>query len=539
MTRGLVTVPFAFILIAGAVECDSGGSGSRKPGASMNVTLVGHEPLFNRGMNAAPAVFGGVVYVGNRTDGSSQCGSNDPRIDPMNPTLASCPHPYAGVLIVDVKDPAHPKVVGQLGPPNEGLTGISSRELRVWPGKNLLIVMNFRCSASLHACPMATDKEFGFDIRFYDLMDPIHPKLLGAYVPTSFAGKQVKPHEMFLWIDPKKQDRALLFLSTPTSEVDPAVPNLIVADISAVPGGGMVTEIAEGNWNMFYPGAEVMKSYDSNLFVHSVSVSYDGSQTYMALEAGHFLVLDTTTVTATPDATIPIVLPLSLNDKLLTQPGDRPMWGPEPRPSGPPPSCTVACPNSHSSVKVQGRPLMVTTDEVYGKATAMNNGCPWGWMRLIDIADVAHPKITGEYKLPQNEMSFCGSPDDDPQTEQFASFSSHNPTVLPHLALVTWHSAGLQIVDTTDPAHPRQAGFFLPTPLQSVANEDPALGGGTGPNKAILWSYPIIKDGLIYVVDIRNGLYILRYTGPSANEVSDIKFLEGNSNLGDAARLGN
>jgi hypothetical protein len=42
---------------------------------------------------------------------------------------------------------------------------------------------------------------------------------------------------------------------------------------------------------------------------------------------------------------------------------------------------------------------------------------------------------------------------------------------------------------------------------------------------------------LIYVVDIRNGLYVLRYTGPHADEVAGISFLEGNSNLGDLARL--
>jgi hypothetical protein len=52
-----------------------------------------------------------------------------------------------------------------------------------------------------------------------------------------------------------------------------------------------------------------------------------------------------------------------------------------------------------------------------------------------------------------------------------------------------------------------------------------------------MWSYPIIRDGLIYVIDIRNGLYILRYTGPHAGEVASIRFLEGNSNLGDAVRL--
>jgi hypothetical protein len=52
-----------------------------------------------------------------------------------------------------------------------------------------------------------------------------------------------------------------------------------------------------------------------------------------------------------------------------------------------------------------------------------------------------------------------------------------------------------------------------------------------------VWSFPIIKDGLIYVVDIRNGLYVLKYRGPHAHEIRRIDFLEGNSNLGDAVEL--
>jgi hypothetical protein len=80
-----------------------------------------------------------------------------------------------------------------------------------------------------------------------------------------------------------------------------------------------------------------------------------------------------------------------------------------------------------------------------------------------------------------------------------------------------------------------QAGWFSPTPLASVANEDPALSMGT--NKVVMWSFPIVEDGLIYVVDVRNGLYILRYTGPRAGELDRISFLEGNSNLGDAIRI--
>ena len=69
--------------------------------------------------------------------------------------------------------------------------------------------------------------------------------------------------------------------------------------------------------------------------------------------------------------------------------------------------------------------------------------------------------------------------------------------------------------------------------------EDPRLSNdgmlpGRSDNRVVMWSYPVIEDGLIYVVDLRNGLYILKYNGPHEQEVADVKFLEGNSNQGDA-----
>jgi hypothetical protein len=44
-----------------------------------------------------------------------------------------------------------------------------------------------------------------------------------------------------------------------------------------------------------------------------------------------------------------------------------------------------------------------------------------------------------------------------------------------------------------------------------------------------MWSYPVVQNGLIYVVDIDLGLYILRYTGAHADEVARASFVEGNS----------
>ena len=86
--------------------------------------MIGHTPLLDRGMNAAPAVHGNYAYVGSRTDGS---------------------HADAGVLVVDISNPANPTVVHQIGPPEQGLVGQTSRELRVWPEQELLLVMNVDC----------------------------------------------------------------------------------------------------------------------------------------------------------------------------------------------------------------------------------------------------------------------------------------------------------------------------------------------------------------------------------------------------------
>src|SRR5258708_29100806 len=61
------------------------GSGGGTPGTASNFTLVGHDPLFNRGMNAALAIFDHFVYIGNRTDGSDTCNGGGDRWPPPPP----------------------------------------------------------------------------------------------------------------------------------------------------------------------------------------------------------------------------------------------------------------------------------------------------------------------------------------------------------------------------------------------------------------------------------------------------------------------
>jgi hypothetical protein len=502
------------------------GEGGGTPGTSEHFHLVGHEPLFSRGMNAALAVSGRYVYIGNRSDGSSSCGDLNgtgpvaPVITPTNPD-GTCTHIHPGVLVVDAADPSHPTVVGEFG--NEFVTGANvgqtSRELRVVPEKKLLMVMYFRCSRVIHDCPRSAQS---FRIRFFDIgANPVNPPLVATYVPT------LLPHEMYLWTDPHHPGRTLLWISTPSSSVDPNVPNLIITDISHA-RDGVFPEIARGNWEQLFPNAADPANYDFDLALHSMTPSFDGTRTYLAHLRGGFGILDTTDVA---NNTIPAGTVASLNDKLIT-PAPFPTWGTGPVCAG---HTAAACGESHSAVPFPNRHFAFTIDEVYGTFTVPSFGWPWGWVRMWDVATPEQPQLIAEYKIFQDSPAFQGSPGDDPATEQFTSYSSHDPTIVRNLIIEAWHSGGLQAIDVSNPHEPKQAGWFSPSPLSSVALEDPALSRGQ--NKVVVWSFPIIKDGLIYVVDVRNGLYILQYTGRHAHEISRIGFLEGNSNLGDAGRL--
>ena len=439
--------------------------------------LVGHHPLGSRGMNAAIAMYGDYAYIGNRTDGSGN-------------------HPMPGVLVADVSDPATPEVVGEIGPPNEGNPGETSRELRVWPEEKLLLVLNFRCEQQSHAC---NGPSVPPTIRFYDLTgaNAASPLLVATY-PLPLL-----PHEMFLWTD--GDERALLYLSAWKAGV--AGPDLIVTDISRA-REGVFSEVASWNGNSRFSSAFRSQNV---VRLHSMGVSADGTRTYVAYQGAGFLILDSSDVAAgfpSPEL------------RLLTPIGSQPTWG---------------SPGAHSAIEVPERDLALTTDEVYGNRPGggfQSLGCPWGWLRLIDTSDEAAPTVVGEYKIPQNEAAYCGSVEgSDPLDTWFTSYSSHNPTIARGIAFVTWHSGGLHAISLKDPSQPERVGVYLPRPLPTVATEDPALSSGR--NKVVMWSYPIVHRGLIYVIDLRNGLYVLRYTGPNANKVAKVRFAEGNSYLGD------
>lgn len=462
-------IPWVLVALVAAVLLVPAGQGPLAEGLSPaelsdheppgTFEIVGHDPLGNRGMNAALAVHGDYAYVGSRTDG---------KVDNLND---------AGIMVVDISEPADPTVVNQISTPYEGNQGESSREMRVWQAQDILVVLHTNCSNLIHYCAAASSSN---SIRFYDIAgdNAADPELILEYDRNT--------HEYFLWQDPFDPDFALLVGGS-------AGGTMQVWDISPVPLGQEPIELMNGR-------------HDYNGGLHSLSVSNDGRHAYFALLTGGFAVADVSDFTQrVPNPQL----------RHITPPDAQPTWD---------------GPGAHSAVKLFGRDWVYVSDEVYGEAARAlgPHGCPWGWARMIDISDPTAPTIQGEYRLPENDPGFCMT--DVPRPS--SSYSAHNPTQTANIVFSSWHSGGMQAIGVADPANPVQLAELRPEPLPYVVQEDPMLSAGL--DKVVMWSYPVIQDGLIYVADLRNGLYVLRYTGPHQEEVDGISFLEGNSNQADA-----
>jgi hypothetical protein len=447
--RTLRRLVVATLLAAIGCGDDGGGGGGIDAGPDNRLAIVGHTDLGARGMNSALAVAGDTVYVGSRID--------------LRP-----------ILIVDVADPAHPAVVGEIGPPEEGLMGISSRELRAIPELNLLIVMNSACSLGLHGCTMPNAEPE--NLKFFDITDRRAPVFLARYdVFGTVITRPRSPHEFYVHRD---GDRVLIYLSTP-----PGPPGLEIIDVT-----DPRTPTRVVTWD---PNQDGLMRLTSDSIMHSVGVSADGRTAYLSHQQAGLLLADVAT----------------LEDiSLITPPANALKWPP------------IESMGPHSAVPLPGRDVLIVTEEIYPMPFGI--GCPWGHLRTVDIANPAAPVIAGEFKLTENDPASCGAP------PERTTFTAHNVTTTHDVALVTWYSGGLQAVDVSDPARPTRLAELRPEPIASVTTEDPALGG----NPVAMWSYPVIQDGLIYVVDIRNGLYIVRYTGRWEEQIAGVAFAEGNSN---------
>ena len=420
-----------------------------------SLTLVGHSDLGARGMNGEITIAGQTAYVGSRID-------------------------QHGVAIVDIADPAQPKLLGEFGQQFGFEPSKATRSVRSVADASVLIVTTTTCGDPDGCSPFGFINE-GFEA--YDITKRAQPNPLVFINTVNTADNRPGPHDFFLYLDPSN-DRIVLYYAVP-----PGPPTFEVFDLDGPQGP---TSLGAGC-------TPIPPDYvDPQDVLSSISASDDGMFAYLSYEKTGLFVVDMSEFVRGTDAPECALLTPMEHFVHWTPPG-----------AGP-----------HASVRVPGRPLLVVTEEV--APPPFGDGCPWGHVRLVDVSDPTEPFIVGEYALPENDPAMCA------QLSAAAAYTARVATATENLALVSWYAGGLQILDISDPVHPRALAEFRPDPIPDVETEDPVYGGG----RVEMWSYPIIANGLIYVIDSRNGLYVLRYDGWRSDEISQRRLLEGDSNIG-------
>ncbi len=475
-----------------------------------NFEVIGFNPLPNpgdtiaRGRNGPIGIAGNCLYVGNRVGRRTGTGPN-----------FGTPPLISETLIVDMADPTNPQVVGAL----PTILGSTSRELRTIQDLNTLIILNFRDA------DVAPDEGGAFNnYQIYDISDCRNPRLMR----TIEIGR-ARPHEFFLWRDPNNLARFLLYSSISGGDGNFVEPSLRVFEI-VNPPSATIRPVATFTLTPAVLRVEPVdepNDYRDDHFVftnkpttqgnnlHSMSVSADGTRVYMANSQAGYFILDSSRLAQN--------LPCIMNTETFDETSNtnpnlclrKINPDPKARVDRTPPFGGI----HHSIYPVPGRPYAVTGGERNGTDT-----CPWTPGQILDITNEKIPQVISQYMVPENlpENCFVGGPGDPALLREF---STHQLLIFPNIFFNSWYSAGMRAWDISNPSLPTEVGVFVPRP------EDQVVERFRNSPDVWTWPFPILHNGLIYISDENSGLYILRYTGPRADELPQTGTFISNTNF--------
>lgn len=126
------------------------------------------------------------------------------------------------------------------------------------------------------------------------------------------------------------------------------------------------------------------------------------------------------------------------------------------------------------------------TPPVTARAAAVFNG--WGYLRIFDINDPANPVQLSTFATANTNNEAVATT---------GTWSVHNPEIIGNTLYVSWYSDGVRIIDISQPATPREIGFWTGAGAPADA---PAVN---------IWS--VVPHGDLLLASDRNyGLYILK-----------------------------
>jgi len=141
------------------------------------------------------------------------------------------------------------------------------------------------------------------------------------------------------------------------------------------------------------------------------------------------------------------------------------------------------------AVPVAGRRIAIAVDEEHEHVRGRLHGFMW----VFDVTDLDHIRALSIFDVSEMDSPWSRAP---------GRFGAHQfrEKLDSTLVYLTWFSGGLRIVDVADPFAPTEVGYFIPEPVngeQSPQSND----------------VDVDDDGLIYLIDRNAGFDILEYTG--------------------------
>ncbi len=347
--------------------------------ASDPLAQVGFAPL--PGFNADVWAHGGFAYVGTWGNG------ND------------CP--ATGVRIIDLADPANPRVVGAVAE----LPGTSQEDVIVAPIATAAFTGDLLVTG-VQACARTSETPRGMDL--WDVSDPRAPRHL-AFWESGPAGPRGAGgvHELYLF---QRGDRAYVAAAVPNSELLEGRGDFRLIDVTDPRRPAQVSA-----WGARLNGG-LRPAPGQDFFDHSAWVNRDGTLAALSYWDAGVIFLD------------------------ISDPANPTFIGRTVYPPG-------AAGDTHSVWFAGGERILLVADEDQNPAP---DGT-WGFLRLFDIADPANPVEIGRFAT-ENAAS----------TRRDGDYSIHNPFVIGTTAYLSWYSDGIRVLDIADPRAPREIAAFVP-----------------------------------------------------------------------------
>ena len=142
---------------------------------------------------------------------------------------------------------------------------------------------------------------------------------------------------------------------------------------------------------------------------------------------------------------------------------------------------------------IDGKRIAVSTEEERANR-GPDHGKPHAPLRTWDVTDPTKPKLLCSYELPESATPY------DTNVVRFGTHQLREKVDADNLLYVTWFAGGLRIMDISDPANPKERGYFIPKP-------------GEGANAPL--TNDIYQDdrGLLFVTDKKSGLDVIEFKG--------------------------